>query len=502
MYSVSGIVLIALLLAGILIIAPGVPGTEAQATTPAGTFTPLPPLDPTPIENTVMVASLPFADTFDTNGGWMPDGLWTFDEEGGYDGGGWVLDGSPRSQISTLVYTARLNLSGELGAQLAIRQQGSLPTTDLITFEITLNSGLSWIVVDQQIGIDTEWELHVVDLADFKGQVVGLRLRVSTGMQMVEGEEVTGSYQIDNLSIQYFRLIDPVDEMVRYDNGRTLMGLHLIVGAPRQPVIDLVTRLRASGRPLGTIKGTTGTESILNEVAAISPETIIVYRPILTHNTGCPNPVNPPEYEAQAWMNGFAEAWGQVSADFYEIINECTPQVPVDWLVAFSIEAMRIGSQQGRCLLLFSFATGNPEPYEYERLLPAYEYALQHPCQPGRYHGIALHAYGVGPNSRLVSESGIYLGLRHRLYYHWLLEQLPQAVNIPVFLTEVGQGGDTLMGCGDIARDVIQYTEQLEHDSYILGFHLWNLGGQIGWINIEPCLPTIGDALLGYYAGR
>jgi hypothetical protein len=447
-----------------------------------------------------MVVRVPFADTFDTNGGWESEGEWFFDEEGGYDGGGWTLDGGPRNQISMLTYTARIDLSGTLGAQLAFRQQGNLPTTDLITFEITLNGGLNWIVVEQQIGIDTDWELHIVDLADFQGQVIGLRIRVSSGAQMVEGEEVEGIYQIDNLSVQHVRQIDPLD-YVWNDTGKTLMGLHLNVGARREPVIDLVNRLRSSGRPLGTIKGTSGTEDLLNEVASVSPETVIVYR-VLSSLPDCPNAANSPELEAQAWVGTLSNQWSKVRASYYEIINECSHGIPVDWLVRFSIEAMRLANQQGRCLLLFSFATGNPEPYEFAQVLPVYEYALQNPCQPGRYHGIALHAYGVGPTSRLVSESGIYLGLRHRLYYRDLVERLPQVINIPVYLTEVGQGGDSMMACDVIAHDVIQYTQQLEYDPYIQGFHLWNLGGQSEWINIEACLPLIGDALLRYYDGR
>jgi hypothetical protein len=171
--------------------------------------------------------------------------------------------------------------------------------------------------------------------------------------------------------------------------------------------------------------------------------------------------------------------------------------------VPFTIEAMRLAGERGTCLLAFSFAVGNPEPYQFDDLRPVYEYALRHPCQPGRLHGVALHAYAVD-TTKLLSESGIWLGYRYRLYYEQLLPQMPEAIRIPVFLTEASPGdGSTPFRCEDLTRDMLQYTQQVENDPYIVGFHLWNVGTpEYHWNDVTDCLPMLGDALVNYYSQK
>jgi hypothetical protein len=480
-----------------------VPSSSAQEPTD----TPDPDALVTP-RSEFQLVSLPFGDTFDSSNWWTADGAWQFTTDAAYEGAGWFLDGTQRDQISTLALSPLLDLSGALSAQLVYRQKGNLPTTDLISLDISFNDGLTWLTIDEQIGLDTDWDLHIVDLTEYRGLVIRLRFRVNAGLPIpvedsLEDEDpVISGYWIDNLSIQYV-LNDPTMAFVPYDDGpHTLLGLHLIVGAQEDPIVDIAKRLREIGWPLGTLKGTTGTEGVLNEVATVSPETVIIYRSLMTPwgMRDCPNDRNDPVAEAQLWMAGMIPYWNGVQADYYEITNECQP--PMNWLVPFSIESMRIANEQGLCLLLFSFSGGRPEPYEYAQLLPVYEYALQNPCRSGRYHGVALHAYS-GSKFGLLSESGIYLGLRHRLYYALILSQLPEAIQIPVYLTEVGPGdGRTPFKCEDVARDMIQYTQQLEKDPYIRGMNLWNFGLQGEWVDLTPCLPLISEWLVSYYGGR
>jgi hypothetical protein len=490
----------------ILVALTSLPITAAQDGTPApGTPTPVSPPDS---DDAPLVIGIPFSDTFDTNWGWESDGAWQFDAEAAYTGAGWFVDGAYRELISTLEYTPLLDLSGTLSAQLLYRQKGDLPTSDLIAVDLSLDGGTTWFMIDHQIGVETDWEMHIVDLTEYRGQIVRLRFRVNTGTQISEDEIITGDYWIDNLSIQYVlsEIVPLTPEPAEYVSRPTLMGLHLIMGVHDNLVYDFIRQLKAAGYHVGTIKGTNATENILEEIARISPETTIVYRSLFTPwgERDCPDVHNDPIMEAQQWVYSMIPFWSDVpSADYYELMNECLPSP--GWLVPFSIEAMRIANEHNICLLLFSYSTGRPEPGEYAQLLPVYEYALQHPCRPGQYHGIALHAYGVEP-SRLVSESGIYLGLRHRLYYANILPALPKAIEIPVYLTEAGAGDGRIHGspftCEDITRDVIQYTHQLEFDPYIRGFHLWNLGGGNSagdWTNIQHCLPLIGSALINYY---
>jgi hypothetical protein len=504
--------------------------------TSGGTPGPTPTLRPT--TNDPMLVGIPFGETFDTNWGWQSDGVWAFDPATAFEGGGWYVDGLTREMNSTLTYNFPIDLHGTLSVQLVYRQRGKLPGSDLIAVDLSLDGSETWFSIDQQIGLETDWDRHIVDLTDYRGQVVRLRFRVTTGVrlpteediidssdtatesapvaQAVEsnGDEVEDSgengedsaptvipegYWLDNLTIQY--VVTP-DYPLDFIGPRTRLGLHLVVGARREPVLDLAERLRDIGRPLGTLKGTSGTEDILNAVKAESPATVIVYRSLLNSSgllEDCPNFHNDPVAEAQRWINGYQKYWQAVNADYFEIMNEC--QYPAWWLLPFSIEAMRAAGSRGQCILMFSFGVGNPDPAEYEDLLPAFQYALDNPCRPGQYHGIAMHAYGYDP-SRLLSESGIYLGLRHRLAYAIVLSEIPEAIKLPVYLTEAGPGdGRHEFSCQDVTRDVLQYTRELEFDPYVRGFHLWNVGPLSPWIDLTDCLPMLGDALVSYYGG-
>ncbi|MBN1565676.1 MAG: hypothetical protein JXA10_17655 [Anaerolineae bacterium] len=509
---------------------------------PDGTLAPIPTLFPT--TNDPLLVSIPFGETFDTNWGWESDGVWVFDPATAYDGGGWYVDGLTREMNSTLTYNFPIDLHGTLSVQLVYRHRGKLPGSDLIAVDLSLDGGETWFSIDQQIGLATDWDRHIVDLTDYRGQVIRLRFRVTTGVQLpgddatpdatatTPTEEVSANtedaandtdiasaaitadpegtatnaaalipegYWLDNLTIQY--VVQPA-VAVDYNGPRTHLGLHLVVGAQREPVLALAEQLRKIGRPLGTVKGITGTEDILNAVKAESPETVIVFRSMLNGDgkrTDCPNLHNDPVAEAQQWIAGYQTYWHTVNADYFEIMNEC--QYPASWLLPFSIEAMRVASTYGECILLFSFGVGNPDPAQYYDLLPAYQYALDNPCGPGKHHGIAMHAYGYGKTT-LVSESGIYLGLRHRLAYAIVLSEIPDAIKLPVYLTEAGPGdGRADFSCQDVTRDVVQYTRELELDPYIRGFHLWNIGPLQPWTDFTSCLPMIGNALVNYYGG-
>lgn len=508
--------LIAFLLTGLCF----TPYTSAQDGTP------VPTPDGTPNgdgEAMVQVIGLPFADTFNTDANWLFSGAWRYGIAAGYEGGGWYVDAaqlSPQAAMEhTLEYEFPIDMFGQLGALLFFRQRGNLPGSDLIAVDITFDGGETWVMVDHQIGIDAGWEQRMVDLTLYRGQVLRLRFRVSTGVRLepdpaavetplppdAEPEAIIPEgYWIDNVSIQYAELIpDNLAAFIPEIQGpHTLMGLHLVVGAKQQPVVDLARRMAELGWPLGTIKGTTDTEDILNAVAAVSPETMIVFRSLLTPwgMRDCPNLHADPVAEAQRWMYGIYPFWGGVNADYYEIMNECLPSA--EWLVPFSIEAMRIASTLGKCILVFSFPPGHPEVDFWQRLTPVLDYALDNPCGPGRYHGVALHAYGVDTQT-LVSQSGLYLGLRHRLLYTQLLMDRPEYARLPVYLTEAGPGdGSTTFPCEDVTRDVILFTQQLEYDPYVRGFHLWNVGPIGQFFDVTACLPMISNALANYYAAK
>jgi hypothetical protein len=292
--------------------------------------------------------------------------------------------------------------------------------------------------------------------------------------------------------------------LLGHDPNTTLLGLHVLNDRSRDEVLALVQRMVDAGHPLGTLKGLNGTEDLLNEAKRISPQTVIVYRSILSPDGvgDCPADIREqpdPAATAQRWLAGLKPYWDQVNADYYELMSECP--APLNWIASFSIDAMKIANEQERCLLLFSFPGGNPDMQVFNDLLPAYQYAVEHPCQPGRTHGIALHAFSL-QDDQLVSESDVWVALRHRILYQRLLLVLPEAANLPVYLTEVGIGGATFLPpCDTVVRDALQFTYELEEDPYVKGFHLWNVGSGEQWYDITPCLPALGDALIAYYSG-
>lgn len=282
----------------------------------------------------------------------------------------------------------------------------------------------------------------------------------------------------------------------------TLLGLHVLNNTKRDEVLAFVQQMKAAGYPVGTVKGLNYSEPLLNEIKQISPETVIVYRSLLSGEglADCPGDLRDttdPAATARRWMEGLKPYWDGVNADYYEFMNECA--APLDVIAQFSIEAMKIANEQGRCLLLFSFPGGNPDMAAFNNLLPAYQYALDHPCASGRHHGIALHAYSL-EDDRLVSESDVWIALRHRVLYERLLLMLPEAAALPVYLTEVGIGGGTdLPPCDTVIRDALQFTYVLEEDPYVKGFHLWSVGTGAQWYDISSCLPGLAERLLLYY---
>lgn len=285
-----------------------------------------------------------------------------------------------------------------------------------------------------------------------------------------------------------------------------LMGLHVLNDTQTDAALNLVRRLAAAGHPMATIKGLNGTEDFLEQVKQVSPQTVTVYRSLIGADglSDCPQDIYDgvfpdPVAEAERWIRGLEPYWSQVDADYYELMNECP--APLSWINDFSIEAMKIANAQGRCLLLFSFPGGTPQMSEFDQLLPAYRFAVENPCQPGRHHGIAMHAYSLEDN-QLTSESSVHIALRHRVLEERLQRVYPEGLTLPVFITEFGIGGGTIMpSCEMITQDVLQYTYQLEEDPYVVGFHLWSVGYGAQWYDITPCLPVLGDQVIAYYNG-
>jgi hypothetical protein len=321
-----------------------------------------------------------------------------------------------------------------------------------------------------------------------------------------------------NTPVGWIMLNNQGAELARLDNLRscelmaaeevktTLVGLHVLNWTANEEVMKLVERMAQAGVPLGTVKGLNGTEPLLQQIEEVSPYTVTIYRSLYT-NTGeydCPPNAggdSDPVAVAQEWYASLQEAWSAVNVDYYELTNEC--QVPLDWMAQFSIESMRLANEEGRCLILFSFSGGQPSIESYQLLKPAYEYALANECQPGRHHALAFHAYSLDDTIPL-SETDVWVGFRHRIMTQEMQKVLPQADQLPVYITEAAVGRGmysvrSVMSCPDIAEDYVRYAYQLENDPYVKGFHAFSIGGESAWLDLSPCLEDFGNVLLQYY---
>ncbi len=160
------------------------------------------------------------------------------------------------------------------------------------------------------------------------------------------------------------------------------VGLHVLVGANAAPIM-------ATLGSWGLIKCLSSSWNICEQAKAAKPGIVTVYRTLTLGD--CPGNWDSPD----SWWFLQRQSWVGINADYYEFMNECI----ADWsqMSAFAIRMMELAAADGRCLLLFSFAPGNPATLDWLKLKPALDYALTHPCQPGRYHGVALHQPGYAP---------------------------------------------------------------------------------------------------------
>lgn len=253
-----------------------------------------------------------------------------------------------------------------------------------------------------------------------------------------------------------------------------LVGLHTLPSAnigALAPLFPLIGTIKSVDNP-----------GILQAAKAANPRIVTVFR---SWNAGdCPSYGFPVE----AWVQRHVQAWEHAPADYYEVINECGAALDPEW----SIRAMQYAGARGYCLLLFSFSAGTPELDQWAALQPALDYAMQNECQPGRKHGIALHAYPIYAGSPL---DDIWLFSRYKQF----CALTPDACRaLPIYMTEWGYywAEDQPVDCAALVRDVAWAQRTYSASPYrIEGYHIWSMGGGTVWRNAENCVPALVEAL-------
>jgi len=224
-----------------------------------------------------------------------------------------------------------------------------------------------------------------------------------------------------------------------------------------------------------------GVEPLIPRIQEISPETRIIYRTKI--NGDFPSILTDPAFDAFLFYTRVRDKWSSVPGDniLFEPINEWHG-IDMDYKVTFLLEIMSLANRDGFCVIVPGDAPGRPDLTLYKKYAPIYEYILEHPC-----NAISSHAYGI---DTWLSQSGLWLGYRHRLNLIAIADVVPLARNVPVYLTEVDSfDGRTDVSCEDLAADYDQYEEDVTLDTYVKGYTAFTLGFEGEWHNIDDCLP-------------
>ena len=78
----------------------------------------------------------------------------------------------------------------------------------MIALDLSIDGGLTWTPLDQQVGATFDWSPRTVNLAAYRGVVVTLRFRLDTLGTLAEGETTVG-WWIDDLSVQDAPIVPP-----------------------------------------------------------------------------------------------------------------------------------------------------------------------------------------------------------------------------------------------------------------------------------------------------
>lgn len=229
---------------------------------------------------------------------------------------------------------------------------------------------------------------------------------------------------------------------------------------------------------LGTVKGVDNA-GILRQAKAANPRIVTVFR---SWNAGdCPPLGMPPG----GWIDHLAQTWQHVDADYFEPMNEC----PYNHDADYTIRMMQRANTLGYCMLLWAFPVGTPEIDYWRSLTPAMDYALEHECQPGRHHGIALHAYRMAHPL-----SDVWLFSRYLTLY----AAIPAKYRaLDLYFTELGpdyENENAPVDCGALVS-AVRWAQNTYRDGLVDGFHLWSAGPGTQWRDITPCVPALVAAL-------
>jgi len=268
-------------------------------------------------------------------------------------------------------------------------------------------------------------------------------------------------------------------------------------------------------------------ENFVTDIKALSPQTLLVARLSLPQMDLAK--LGDPVAEAQAFTQKIlavgTEPRRLAAIDGWEAFNEPLT-VDADQmarLADFEAERTRLLAAEGIRSVVGNFATGHPDLALWPAFRPAIEAAIQHDgwlglheySAPTMQQGTPQEPLGWGVNS---AEQG-WLTLRYRKAYGEYL--IPNGLNVPLLLTEVGVDGMVTdrpgpegkgwrdfggywdeLGMGNDApgnymEQLAWYDAQLQQDPFVLGAAIFAAAASPGWESYEV-LGEVEPFLLQY----
>ena len=95
-----------------------------------------------------------------------------------------------------------LDLRAAQAPQLSVWQTADLQGDDLLSLEVSVDGGLSWLPIDIQPGWKGAWMQRTVDLTGFRGTVIGLRFVLTSGPSNQGNANRPSTLAIDELGVQ------------------------------------------------------------------------------------------------------------------------------------------------------------------------------------------------------------------------------------------------------------------------------------------------------------
>jgi len=164
--------------------------------------TPVPTVEvitPTP---TPVVYTLPYADNFATGAGWIASGAWQFDALAGLNSSGWFANSTSRGQSSVLQLDGLIDLTSVLSPTLGFWQKSVLSAGDRFVVEASVDGGLTWLTLTDEIGAVSDWAQRSLDLSAISGQLVILRFRLDTTGEIPAGTTSVGLW-LDDVTVNH-----------------------------------------------------------------------------------------------------------------------------------------------------------------------------------------------------------------------------------------------------------------------------------------------------------